>query len=77
MVLAAGAGGLHTTTSLCAEKGAESNFVQKLAPPSGPALAPLDWLLRAQAPTPDSCGKGEALICPPELCTRPQRPPAP
>ena len=50
MVLAAGAGGLHTTTSLCAEKGAEGNFVQKLAPPSGPALAPLDWLLRAQVP---------------------------
>lgn len=50
MVLAAGAGGLHTTTSLCAEKGAEGNFVQKLAPPSGPALVPLDWLLRAQVP---------------------------
>ena len=41
---------LHIKTHLCGQKGAEGSFVQKLAPPSGPALAPLDRLLRAQAP---------------------------
>ena len=64
------------TTEQLGTHGAESSFVQKLAPPSGPALVPLDRLFRAQASPPDSCGKGEDLTCPPELRTCPQRPPA-
>ena len=62
------------TTEQLGTHGAESSFVQKLAPPSGPALVPLDRLLRAQAAPPDSCGKGEDLTCPPELCTCPPDP---
>ena len=38
------------TTGQLSTHGAESSLVQKLAPPSGPALVPLDRLLRAQAP---------------------------
>ena len=40
------------------EERQEGSFVQKLAPPSGPALAPLDRLLRAQAPP---CGLGDRV----------------
>ena len=71
-----GKGWLYIKTHLCAEKGAEGSFIQKAGPSFWACTGPLDRLLRAQAP-PDSCGKGEALPCPPELRTRPQRPPAP
>ena len=71
-----GKGWLHIKTHLYVEKGAEGSFIQKAGPSFWACTGPLDRLLRAQAP-PDSCGKGEALPCPPELRTRPQRPPAP